>query len=156
MNYEIGLVLSILLIPITAALILVSTRQVIGRYVDGIVMVSAGLTLLAVLGLLPVLFRGIEPRIAFEWLPQAGIYLILHVDWLTFPFLLTEALVTVFAVIYSLGYHHRDERTPFFYALILIFGVGMAGTTLADSIFLFLRFLGIDVDCVLRFDPGMG
>ncbi len=158
MNYEIGLVLSILLIPITAALILVLARQVIGRYVDGIVMVSAGLALLAVLSLLPVLSRGIEPRIAFEWLPQAGIHLILHVDWLTFPFLLTEALVTIFAVTYSLGYHHRDERTPFFYALILIFGVGMAGTTLADSIFLFYVFweLMLIASCVLILTWGEG
>jgi len=158
MNYENGLVLSIILIPMVAALVLAITRRVIGKYADWVAAAATGLTLLAVLALLPVLYEGVEPRISLDWLPQAGIHFILHVDWLTFPFLLTEALVTVFAVVYSLGYHHRDERTPFFYALILFFGVGMAGTTLADSVFLFYIFweLMLIASCVLILAWGEG
>jgi len=158
MNYENGLVLSIILIPTVTALILAMTRRVIGKYADWVAAAATGLTLLAVLAMLPVLYGGVEPRISLDWLPQAGIHFILHVDWLTFPFLFTEALVTVFAVVYSLGYHHRDERTPFFYALILFFGVGMAGTTLADSVFLFYIFweLMLIASCVLILAWGEG
>jgi len=158
MNYENGLVLSIILIPTVTALVLAMTRRVIGKYADWVAAAATGLTLLAVLAMLPVLHGGVEPRIALDWLPQAGIHFVLHVDWLTFPFLLTEALVTVFAMVYSLGYHHRDERTPFFYALILIFGVGMAGTTLADSVFLFYIFweLMLIASCVLILAWGEG
>ena len=158
MNCETGLVISILLIPMVSAVILAAARRVIGRYADWVAGAATGLTLMAVLALLPFLYQGIEPQIALDWLPQAGIHFILHVDWLTFPFLLTEALVTVFAVIYSLGYHHSDERTPFFYALILVFGVGMAGTTLADSVFLFYIFweLMLIASCILILAWGEG
>jgi len=44
------------------------------------------------------------------------------------------------AVVYAWGYHHPDERTPFFYALLMLFAVGMSGTTLADDLFLFYVF----------------
>jgi NADH-quinone oxidoreductase subunit M len=48
--------------------------------------------------------------------------------------------VTLVAVVYSWGYHHADERTPYFYTLLLLFAVGMSGTTLADGMFLFYIF----------------
>ncbi|MCD4674155.1 MAG: NADH-quinone oxidoreductase subunit M [Anaerolineaceae bacterium] len=158
MNYETGLILSIILLPSVIALLLVMIRRIIGPYAGWIAGITAGLNLLATLALLPLLRQGIEPHIALNWLPQAGIQFILHLDWLTFPFLFTEALVTVFALIYALGYHHPDERTPFFYALLLIFGVGMAGTTLAGSVFLFYVFweLMLVASCVLILAWGEG
>ena len=80
------------------------------------------------------------PEISQIWIPTAGIRLRLHIDWLTFPFLVTEAAVTLVAIVYSWGYHHSDERTPYFYALLLLFAIGMSGTTLADDMFLFYVF----------------
>jgi NADH-quinone oxidoreductase subunit M len=61
-------------------------------------------------------------------------------DWLTLPFLVTETGVTLFALVYSWGYHRIDHRTPYFYALLMLFAVGMSGTTLADDMFLFYTF----------------
>ena len=158
MSYETGLLLSIILIPSLTALILVVIRRMIAPYAGWVAVITAGLNLLAVIGLLPLLEQGLEPRLSLEWLPQAGIHFILHVDWLTFPFLLTEALVTFFAVIYAIGYHHSNEQTPYFYALLLTFGIGMAGTTLADSVFLFYLFweLMLIASCVLILAWGEG
>ena len=158
MSYETGLLLSIILIPSLAALILVVIRHRIAPFAGWLTVITAGMNLLTVMGLLPLLEQGFEPRLSLEWLPQAGIHFILHVDWLTFPFLLTEALVTFFAVIYAIGYHHRNEQTPYFYALLLIFGIGMAGTTLADSVFLFYIFweLMLIASCVLILVWGEG
>jgi len=158
MSYETGLLISIIVIPLLTALTLVAARRIIAPYAGLLTVITTGMNLLAVLALLPLLENGVEPRFSLEWLPQAGIHFIMHVDWLTFPFLLTEALVTVFAAIYALGYHHRDEQTPYFYALLLLFGVGMAGTTLADSVFLFYLFweLMLIASCVLILAWGEG
>ena len=101
---------------------------------------GALLSLIATFALLPALHRDTVPALSIAWIPAANIQLALRLDWLTFPFLITEAAVTLVAVIYSWGYHHPDERTPFFYALLMLFAVGMSGTTLADSIFLFYVF----------------
>lgn len=73
-------------------------------------------------------------------MPVVGIELVLHLDWLSLPFLLTEAGVTAFATVYAWGYHQVDDRTPLFYALLLLFAVGMTGTTLADDLVLFYTF----------------
>ncbi|MEE9616111.1 MAG: NADH-quinone oxidoreductase subunit M, partial [Anaerolineae bacterium] len=101
---------------------------------------AAALSLIATFALLPVLRRGDVPALSFEWIPAAHIRLSLHLDWLTFPFLVTEAAVTLVAIVYTWGYHRPDERTPLFYALLMLFAVGMSGTTLADDMFLFYIF----------------
>jgi proton-translocating NADH-quinone oxidoreductase chain M len=158
MNTETILLLSILVIPVGMALFLVLVRRVVSGLAGWLTLTAAGLTLACTLALLPLLNKGLEPRLDLPWLPQAGIHLILHVDWLTFPFLVTEALVTLFAAIYALGYVHRDERTPYFYALLLAFAVGMSGTTLADSVFLFYFFweLMLIASCILILVWGEG
>jgi formate hydrogenlyase subunit 3/multisubunit Na+/H+ antiporter MnhD subunit len=98
------------------------------------------LSLVSVLALIPALQRGVTPAFALPWAPQAGIELDVHLDWLTLPFLLTETGVSLVAVIYAWGYHHVDDRSPVFYALLLLFGLGMSGTTLADDMVLFYAF----------------
>ena len=158
MNNEMLILASLIVIPLAAAAILVLGRRQLTRIAGWLAFAAAGLTLAATLALLPGLNKGLEPRIELLWLPEAGIHLILHVDWITFPFLLTEAAVTVFALFYSLGYLKPNENTPFFYALLLLFGLGMSGTTLADSIFLFYIFweLMLIASCVLILVWGEG
>jgi NADH-quinone oxidoreductase subunit M len=57
--------------------------------------------------------------------------------------------VTLVAVVYSWGYRRpgsphahgsTEEQAPYFYALLMLFAVGMSGTTLADASFLFYVF----------------
>ncbi len=101
---------------------------------------AAALSLAAMFSLIPALQRGEVPAIALNWVPAAGIQFALHIDWLTLPFAITEGAVTLLAVIYAWGSEANDERAPYFYGLLLLFAVGMAGTTLADGMVLFYTF----------------
>ncbi len=138
-THTIGLV-AILGAPVAAAVALFLLRGRGIRFAGWIAGASAAVTLAAALAMLPALYRGEVPTLALPWVPAAGIEFDLHVDWLTLPFLVTEAAVTLVAIAYSWGYHQRDERTGTFYALLLLFGVGMSGTTLADDMVLFYVF----------------
>jgi len=140
MNVETLSLLTILGAPLAAALLLPLLRGRGARMAGWIAGLAAALSLIATFALLPVLRRGDVPALSFEWIPAAHIRLVLHLDWLTFPFLVTEAAVTLVAVVYTWGYHRPDERTPVFYALLMLFAVGMSGTTLADDMFLFYIF----------------
>jgi NADH-quinone oxidoreductase subunit M len=140
MNMETMWLVTILGAPLAAALLLSLLGGRGARMAGWIAGLAAALSLAATFALLPALQRGDVPALSFEWIPAAHIRLTLHLDWLTFPFLVTEAAVTLLAVVYTWGYHRQDERTPFFYALLLLFAVGMSGTTLADDMFLFYIF----------------
>ena len=140
MNIETMWLATILGAPLAAALLLPLLRGRGARMAGWIAGLAAALSLAATFALLPALQRGDVPALGFRWIPAAHIRLALHLDWLTFPFLVTEAAVTLLAVVYTWGYHRQDERTPFFYALLLLFAVGMSGTTLADDMFLFYIF----------------
>lgn len=133
-------VLTVLVAPMFVAVILTLFRRRLTNIAGKLAGVAALLSLLSTVALLPVLQQGRDPAMAFTWVPTANIELRLHIDWVTFPFLITETVVTLVAVVYAWGYHHRDERTPYFYALLLVFAVGMSGTTLADDLVLFYVF----------------
>lgn len=135
----IGLV-TILVVPLAAAVALFLLRGPSVRFAGWIAGASAVISLAAALAMLPALYRGEVPAVSMPWIPAAGIELDLHVDWLTLPFLVTEAAVTLVAIAYSWGYHQRDERSGAFYGLLLLFGLGMSGTTLADDMVLFYVF----------------
>jgi len=140
MNVETVWLVVVLGAPLAAALLL-SLLRGRGAHIAGWVAgLAAALSLAGTFALLPALQRGDVPVLGFEWIPAAHIRLALHLDWLTFPFLITEAAVTLLAIVYAWGYHRTDERTSFFYALLLLFAVGMSGTTLADDMFLFYTF----------------
>ena len=126
--------------PLAAALLLVVFRRSVGRFAGYLAGLGSLLSLVGAFALLPALRAGLTPEFSLNWIPEAGIVLRLHLDWLSFPFLLTEAGVTLIAIVYAWGYHHADARTPYFYALLMLFAVGMAGTTLADDLFLFYTF----------------
>ena len=151
MTYDHLMLLTVLLAPLVAALALSLLRGRATRFAVWIAGLGATLSLAATFALIPALQRGDSPSLGFRWIPAAGISLNLHLDWLTLPFLITEAAVTLVAVLYSRGYHHADERTPYFYALLMLFAVGMSGTTLADASFLFYVFweLMLIASCVL-------
>lgn len=141
MNAETIWLASILVVPLSIAVILSLMRGQKAQKASGwIAGASAAISLVGAFALLPALYRGEVPTFSMPWIPAAGIRLTLHVDWLTFPFLITEAAVTLVAIVYTWGYHKLDERTPYFYALLLLFAVGMSGTTLADDMFLFYIF----------------
>ena len=106
---------------------------------------AAALSLATMFSLIPALQRGEVPAIALTWIPAAGIEFDLHIDWLTLPFAITEGVVTLLAIIYAWGSEADDARghaahASYFYALLLLFAVGMAGTTLADDMVLFYTF----------------
>jgi len=140
MNAETIGLLAILVAPLAAAVALFLLRGRGTRFAGWIAGASAIVTLAAALLSVPALYRGEVPTLTMPWIPAAGIKFSLHVDWLTLPFLVTEAAVTLVAVAYSWGYHHADDRSGAFYGLLLLFGVGMSGTTLADDMVLFYVF----------------
>ncbi|MDY7040564.1 MAG: NADH-quinone oxidoreductase subunit M [Chloroflexota bacterium] len=140
MSVETMWLVTILGAPLAAALLLPLLRGRAARITGWVAGLAAALSLFGTFALLPTLQRGETPALGFRWIPAAHIRLVLHLDWLTFPFLITEAAVTLLAVVYTWGYHHADERTPFFYSLLMLFAVGMSGTTLADDMFLFYIF----------------
>ena len=140
MNAETMWLVTILGAPLVAALLLFLLRERGVRVAGWIAGLAAALSLAATFALLPALGRGDVPVLDIRWIPAANIRLSLHLDWLTFPFLVTEAAVTLLAIVYTWGYHHPDGRTPIFYGLLLLFAIGMSGTTLADDMFLFYTF----------------
>jgi len=140
MSVEIVWLVMILAAPFTASLLLFLLHERGARVAGWIAGAAAALSLVSVFALLPALQRGDVPAISFRWIPAAHINLSLHLDWLTLPFLMTEAGVTLLAVVYTWGYHRPDGRTSVFYALLLLFAIGMSGTTLADDMFLFYIF----------------
>ena len=140
MNAETVWLLTTLGAPLATALILVLLRGRAVRVSGWLAGAAALFSLVSAFALLPALQQGDVPTLVLDWVPAANIRLELCADWLAFPFLLTEASVTLLAVVYAWGYHHLDERSPVFYALLMLFAVGMAGTTLANSMFLFYIF----------------
>jgi NADH-quinone oxidoreductase subunit M len=140
MNAETIWLVTILGAPLAAVLLLFLLRERGVRVAGWIAGLAAALSLAGTFALLPVLQRGDVPVLDVRWIPDANIRLSLHMDWLTFPFLVTEATVTLLAVVYTWGYHHPDSRTPIFYGLLMLFAIGMSGTTLADAMFLFYIF----------------
>jgi NADH-quinone oxidoreductase subunit M len=158
MNTETIWLLTTLGAPLAMALILVLLRGRAVRAAGWLAGAAALFSLASAFALLPALQRGDAPTFAMDWVPAANIRLELRADWLAFPFLLTEASVTLLAVVYAWGYHHLDERSPVFYALLMLFAVGMAGTTLANSMFLFYVFweLMLVASCALIAAWGEG
>lgn len=131
---------AILGVPMVAVVVLVLLRGRAARYAGPIAGAAALLSLIAAFALLPSLQRGDEPTLSISWIPVANVRAVLQLDWLTWPFLVTEVGVTLLAIIYSWGYHHADARTPRYYALLMLFAIGMSGTTLADDMVLFYVF----------------
>jgi NADH-quinone oxidoreductase subunit M len=149
---------SILGAPLVAALLLLLLRGRVVRAAGRIAGLAAAIPVIGAFALLPALRAGSSPALSMRWIPAANVNLSMRVDWLTLPFLVLAAAVALFAVVYAWGYHRRDERTPLFYALLLLFAAGMIGTTLAAGAFLFYVFweLMLVASCVLVAAWGEG
>ncbi len=131
---------SVVLIKLVVAVFLLLLGKYIGKKAKWVALGTSILSTVLFLAYLPALQAGVNTPFDIEYLPLLGIRLSLHIDWLSFPFLLTEEFVTIFAVIFALDYVKQDHRTHLFYALLLVFSAGMSGTTLANDIFLFYFF----------------
>jgi NADH-quinone oxidoreductase subunit M len=142
---------AIVVAPLVAAVTLVLLRRRARRYAMWIAGLAALISLASIFALLPTLQGGTAPALQLPWIPAVGIGFRLRLDWLALPFVVTEAGVTAVAVLYSWGYHHANARTPTYYALLMLFAAGMAGTTLADDMFLFYIFweLMLVASCIL-------
>jgi NADH-quinone oxidoreductase subunit M len=158
LSWENVFLLTVLGAPLAAALVLALLGKRGARAGGYVAALASLLSLAATFALLPALRSGHTPSLGLQWIPAAGISLRLHLDWLSLPFVLTEAAVTLVAVLYAWGYHHADERTGYYYALLMLFAVGMSGTTLADGSFLFYVFweLMLVASCVLIVIWGEG
>jgi len=132
--------LSVLLVKILPAFLMLIIGKTIHRYAKWIALTASLASLGLFIAYIPTLQQGLNTPLNLDYLPSMGIQLSLKIDWLSFPFLLTEEFVTIFAMIYAIGYIKSDERNHIFYALLLLFSAGMSGTTLANDIFLFYFF----------------
>ena len=140
MSFEEIILPGITLIPVLGVVILLIWRKATKTQAAIIGIVSEGFALLIPL----LLYTGMKDNgiIAFSlpWIPNMQISFSLELNWLSLIFLLTEVLVTLAAMIYSLGEKTGEKNSNYYYALLLLFSLGMSGTTLADDVFLFYIF----------------
>lgn len=132
--------LSVLLIKLVVAIVLLVIGRYMGKKVKWLALATSILSLGFFIAYIPTLQAGLNTPFDLDYLPLLGIRLSLNIDWLSFPFLLTEEFVTIFAMIYALDYLKNDNHDHVFYALLLVFSAGMSGTTMANDIFLFYFF----------------
>lgn len=151
-------IIAILGVKLISAFLLMAGRKTWSRTAQWIA-VGASLTSMGLtLSMLPILANGHLQPLEVEYLPLVGIRLGLNLDWVSFPFLLTEEFVTFFAVIYAIDYLKEHPNKSLFYGLLLLFAAGMSGTTLANDIFLFYLFweLMLIASALLIFNWGDG
>lgn len=140
MDWNTALLLSIPLLPLLGALVLVIWQKAAKPQAGILAAVIAGLGLLAVLLLLPALSQGQDIHFSVVWIHYLDIRFSLRLDWLSFSFLLTIMAITLTAFLYSFGEKTGEKRSNHYYALLLLFCLGMAGTTIANDLFLFYVF----------------
>ncbi len=140
MNTQNIIMVSVILVKLLSSGFLLLFGKSIGRFAKWISLLVSFSSFGLFLVFIPALQNGEIPSVVFDYLPTMGIQFSLKIDWLAFPFLLTEELVTIFAIVYALDYVKTDDRSHTFYALLLMFSAGMSGTTLANDIFLFYFF----------------
>ncbi len=130
----------ITILPVIGVIILLVWRKATKNQAAIVGIVSESFALVIPIVLLSTLHR--EGTISFSvpWIPNMGINFSLELNWLALTFLLTEVLATLAAMIYSLGDKDGDKHSHYYYALLLLFSLGMSGTTLSDDVFLFYVF----------------
>jgi NADH-quinone oxidoreductase subunit M len=139
MSFDI-LLPGITLIPILGVVILLIWQRATKNQAAIIGVISEGFALIIPILLLPSLRNKSEIIFSMRWIPNMSISFSLALNWLSMVFLLTEVLVTLAAMIYSLGEETGEKNSNYYYALLLLFSLGMSGTTLANDVFLFYVF----------------
>lgn len=130
----------VLVVILTASIFLFVLGGRIQKKAPWIALAASLVSMGLFIAYLPVLESGANTLLDFNYLPGMGTRLGLNINWLSFLFLLTEDFVTKFPVIFTLGYITSDQLVHLFCAALLLFSVGMSGTTLANLFFLFYFF----------------
>ena len=137
--YEI-LLPGITLLPLIGVTVLLVWRNATKNQAAIVGIVSESFALVIPVVLLSTLRREGPIFFSLPWIPNMDISFSLELNWLSITFLLTEVLVTLVAMIYSLGEKTGEKNSHYYYALLLLFSLGMSGTTLSDDVFLFYIF----------------
>lgn len=140
MNFTELLLTGIILLPVSGIILLLLWRTASKTQAAIVAIISEGFALFIPLILLAQLKAGQPVSFSVPWIPTLGISFSLELNWLSLIFLLTEVLVTLAAMVYSLGEKTGEKASSYYYSLLLLFSLGMSGTTLADDVFLFYVF----------------
>lgn len=130
----------ITILPVIGVIILLAWRKATKKQAAIVGIISESFALVIPIVLLSNLRREGVIFFSVPWIPNMNINFSLELNWLALTFLLTEVLATLAAMIYSLGDKDGDKHSHYYYALLLLFSLGMSGTTLADDVFLFYIF----------------
>ncbi len=141
MNINQLLLTGILLLPISGIILLLIWRSASKKQAAVVALISEGFAFVIPLVLLGELRAGQPVAFSIPWIKSLGISFSLELSWLSLVFLLTEVLVTLAAMVYSLGETDGEKaNSNYYYSLLLLFSLGMSGTTLANDVFLFYVF----------------
>ncbi len=131
----------IILLPMIGIIILLFWRNSTKNQASIVAMISEGFSLMIPIILLRELQTGHQVSFSVPWIASMGISFSLELNYLSLVFMLTEVLVTLAAMVYSLGETDGENaNSNYYYALLLLFSLGMSGTTLANDVFLFYVF----------------
>jgi len=136
---SIGL-LGVIVLPVLGVLVLLIWRKANKKQAAIVALVGESLALVITCLLLPELRQSGAVRYSQTWIANLGIHFSLELNWLSLIFLITEILVTLAAIIYSLGEETGEKSSSIYYALLILFSLGMSGTTLSEDIFVFYIF----------------
>ena len=137
--YEI-LLPGITVLPVLGVIALLIWRKATKKQAAVIGILSESFALAIPILLISALKREGSVVFSLPWIPNMAIAFRLELNWLSMVFLLTEVLVTLAAMVYSLGEKTGERHSNYYYALLILFSLGMSGTTLADDVFLFYIF----------------
>lgn len=130
-----------MLLPVIAVLVLLIWKNAPKKKAATIAIISESCVAIIALYLFITMEQATPGLLVMlPWMPNLQIGFNLDFNALSFIFLLVEVLVTLAAMIYSLGEEDGSKQSNFYYALLLLFSLGMSGTTLAEDMFLFYVF----------------
>ena len=96
----------------------------------------AGLAAISLLALAPTVMDGTVYRAGVDWLPVFGADLGLRIDALALLFALLILGIGLLVILYARYYLSPQDRTPWFYALLMAFMGAMLGIALSDNLIL--------------------
>jgi len=137
--YEI-LLSGVTIVPVIGVILLLVWRKATKTQAAIVGIISESVALIIPLVLLSTLRREGVIYFSLPWIPNMQISFSLELNWLSITFLLTEVLTTLAAMIYSLGDEDGQTNSNYYYALLLLFSLGMSGTTLSNDVFVFYIF----------------
>lgn len=134
------MLLGVIVLPLAGVAVLLIWQKAKKQQAAVVALIGEGSALLLTCLLLPELRRSGTVQFSLAWITNLQINFSLELNWLSLVFLITEILVTLAAMIYSFGEDTGGKSSNFYYALLVLFSLGMSGTTLAEDIFVFYIF----------------